>query len=116
MYQLIHPHAVTPVKLNGKVIPPEVIKGVMGFSFLFIGLFALSALMLSWVGLDTMTAVSSAAASIGNIGPALGSAGPASNYFLFPDSAKCILIFNMLLGRLEIYTLLILLVPAFWRD
>jgi len=116
IYQLIHPHAVTPVKLNGKVVPPEVIKSVMGFSFLFIGIFAVSALALSWTGLDTMTAISSAAASIGNIGPALGETGPALNYFHIPDSAKCIIIFNMLLGRLEIYTLLILLIPAFWRD
>jgi trk system potassium uptake protein TrkH len=115
IYRLIHPHAVTPVKLGGKVVPPEIIKGVTGFTILFLLVFMASSMTLSWMGLDTWTAVSSAAATLGNVGPALGQLGPASNYSIVPDAGKWVLIFNMLLGRLEIYTLLILLVPAFWK-
>lgn len=115
IYRLIHPHAVITVKLGGRAVPPEVIKGVAGFTILFLIIFIASALGLSWTGLDMWTAVSSAAATIGNVGPALGLTGPASDYSMVPDAGKCILIFNMFLGRLEIYTLLILLVPAFWK-
>jgi trk system potassium uptake protein TrkH len=115
IYRLIHPHAVTPVKLGGKVVPPEIIKGVTGFTILFLLVFMASSMTLSWMGLDTWTAVSSAAATLGNVGPALGELGPASNYSMVPDACKWVFIFNMLLGRLEIYTLLILLVPAFWK-
>jgi trk system potassium uptake protein TrkH len=116
MYRLIHPHAVIPVKLGGKVVPPEVMKGVTGFTFLFLLVFIVSAIVLSWVGLDTWTAVSSAAATLSNVGPALGQVGPSSNYSMVPGVGKWVLIVNMLLGRLEIYTLLILLVPAFWKE
>ena len=115
IYRLIHPHAVIPVKLAGRVIDPDVIRSVTGYTVLFVLLFVLSAMALSATGLDAWTAVTSAAATIGNVGPAMGSVGPAAGYGGAPDAAKCIYIANMLLGRLEIYTLLILLVPAFWR-
>ena len=115
VYRLIHPHAVTPVKLNGKVIPPEVLRSVAGFTFLFFLVFVLSAGILTALGLDLVSAISAAAATIGNVGPALGMAGPVVGYGDMPDAAKWILIVNMILGRLEIYTLFILLFPAFWR-
>jgi trk system potassium uptake protein TrkH len=115
IYQLIHPHAVIPVKLGGNVVPPEIIRSVTGFTILFLGVFLVSTMALSWIGLDTWTAVSSAAATLGNVGPSLGATGPASNYSMVADAGKWVLICNMLLGRLEIYTLFILLVPAFWR-
>jgi trk system potassium uptake protein TrkH len=115
IYRLIHPHAVITVKLGGKVVPPEIMRGVAGFTFLFISVFVVSAAVLSGLGLDPLTAISSAAATLGNVGPALGELGPASNYSMVPDAGKWVLVFNMLLGRLEIYTLLILLVPAFWK-
>lgn len=115
LYKLVHPHAVSPVKLGGRVVPPEVLRSVLGFAFLFFMVFAVSAGALAWIGLEPLTAVSSAAATLGNIGPALAELGPTSNYSMVPDAAKWVMLFNMLLGRLEIYTLLILLVPAFWR-
>ncbi len=115
VYRLIHPHAVTPVKLNGKVIPPEVLRSVAGFTFLFFLVFVLSSGVLTMLGLDLVTSISSAAATLGNVGPALGMAGPVVGYGELPDLAKWILILNMILGRLEIYTLIILLFPAFWR-
>jgi trk system potassium uptake protein TrkH len=113
--QLIHPHAIVPVKLNGRVVPPEIMKSVVGFTFLFFMVFALSSLALLGIGLDPITAISSSAATIGNVGPALGLTGPSASYAMIPDAGKWILILNMFLGRLEIYTLIILLIPAFWR-
>ncbi|HHL40234.1 MAG TPA: TrkH family potassium uptake protein [Deltaproteobacteria bacterium] len=115
IYRLIHPHAVAPVKLGGKVIPPEVVSAVMGFTFLYITVFMVTSLLLTALGLDILTAISSSAATLGNIGPGLAAAGPASNYAAVPEPGKWLLIFNMLLGRLELYTLLVLLAPAFWR-
>ncbi len=115
IYRLVHPHAVTPIKLGGKVLSPDIINGVMGYTFLFMGIFALSTVSLTLVGIDLITAISSSIATLGNIGPGLGITGPASNYSTIPDPGKWILILNMLLGRLEIYTILILLLPAFWR-
>ncbi len=115
MYRLIHPHAVTPVKLNGKVLSPEVLKGVVGFTLLFLFVFVISSFLLAATGLDPVTSISSTAASLGNIGPALGTTGPMSNFAAIPSFAKWVLILDMILGRLEIYTLLILFVPAFWK-
>ncbi|MCK4738935.1 MAG: TrkH family potassium uptake protein [Deltaproteobacteria bacterium] len=115
IYRLIHPHAIIPVKLNGKVVSDDIMKSVTGFAFLFFLVFIVSSVLLSLTGLDLITSISSAAATLGNVGPALGIAGPGASYALVPDSAKWILMANMFMGRLEIYTLLILLVPAFWR-
>jgi trk system potassium uptake protein TrkH len=115
LYRLIHPHAVLPVKLGGRVIPPEVISGVMGFTFLYLVFFVISSLVLTSMNIDIVTAISSAAATIGNVGPGLNAVGPSSNYSGIPFFGKWMLIFNMLMGRLEIYTLVILFTPAFWR-
>lgn len=116
MYRLIHPHAVTNIKLNGHTVPPEVLRSVTGFALLFFIIFLISTGILSALGLDFKTALSSSIATLGNIGPALGAAGPGANYSFAPDGAKWLMTFNMLLGRLELYTLIILLVPAFWRE
>ena len=115
IYKLIHPHAVVPVKLGGSVVPQDIIRSVAGFTVLFLLAFMASALALGLLGLDPLTAIGSAAATIGNVGPALGLTGPGASYAEVPDAGKWILIINMFLGRLEIYTLLILLIPAFWR-
>jgi trk system potassium uptake protein TrkH len=112
--RLIHPHAVIPVKLGGQKTSDTVISAVWGFFFLYIASFAIMTMLLTATGLDAETAYSSVGACITNLGPALGQAGP--NYASLNDVAKVILSFAMLLGRLEIYTLLVLLSPAFWRD
>ena len=115
IYRLIHPHAVAPVKLNGRVLSPEIIKGVAGYTIIFFLVFVVSTLLLTLTGMDLVTSISSAAASLGNIGPALGATGPLSNFAELHGFAKWVLIIDMILGRLEIYTLLILFIPAFWR-
>jgi trk system potassium uptake protein TrkH len=96
-------------------VPDKVLHGIWGFSLLFVGLFVLAAVIMAALGLDLITAFSSVAASIGNIGPGLGGVGPMCNYLDIPLAGKWVLIFCMLLGRLEIYTVIVLLVPEFWR-
>ncbi|GAB6176793.1 TrkH family potassium uptake protein [Desulfobaculum senezii] len=115
LYRLIHPRAVTRVKLGGKNVPPEVMNSITGFFLLFLGLFILSSFYLAAMGVDIVTAFSSVVACIGNIGPGLGGVGPTDNYAEIPQLGKWLLVFCMLLGRLEIYTVIILFVPEFWR-
>jgi trk system potassium uptake protein TrkH len=111
--RLIHPHAVIPVKIGGQRTSDRIISAVWGFFFLYIANFAVMTILLTATGLDAETAYSAVGACITNLGPALGDAGP--NYAALNDTAKVILSVAMLLGRLEIYTLLVLLTPAFWR-
>jgi len=115
IFRIIHPHAVTVVKLGGKPIPQDILRGVWGFFILFIGLFILATLAMAALGLDMISSFAAVAASIGNIGPGLGMVGPVKNYLHVPEVGKWILIFCMLLGRLEIYTVIVLLTPDFWR-
>jgi trk system potassium uptake protein TrkH len=115
LFRLIHPHAVSKVKLEGKTVETEIMAGVIGFCVLFLGLFIVSSFIMAGLGLDVVTAFSSVAACIGNIGPGLGAVGPTDNFAHIPTAGKWVLIFCMLLGRLEIYTIIILFVPEFWR-
>lgn len=115
LIRLVHPRTVRHVKLGGRLVPPEVISGAWGFFILYLGLFVISSFCMAAMGLDVLTAFTSVAACIGNIGPGLGTVGPAENFAHIPEAGKWLLIFCMLLGRLEIYTVIILLVPEFWR-
>jgi trk system potassium uptake protein TrkH len=115
MLSLIHPRAVVQVKLGGRPVPDEVLHSIWGYFVLYIGLFILSAFLLAAMGVDVVTSFAAVAASIGNIGPGLGTVGPADNYLHIPLLGKWLLILCMLLGRLEIYTILVLFVPEFWR-
>jgi trk system potassium uptake protein TrkH len=114
--RLLHPHGVFVPYYNRKPVPEGVPASVMSFFFLFALCFALVTLALSFVGLDFMTAMSGAATSISNMGPGLGDIiGPAGTFKPLPDAAKWILIVSMLVGRLEIFTVLVLFTPHFWR-
>ena len=113
--KLLHPRAVIPVRVDGRSVPPDVVIGILGFILLYVGLLLLATLALAFMGIDLVTAFSGVAASMGNIGPGLGSLGPASNYSQIPAAAKWVLSFTMLAGRLEIYTLLVLFTRDFWR-
>ncbi|MEO5573785.1 MAG: potassium transporter TrkG, partial [Gammaproteobacteria bacterium] len=113
--QLIHPSAVVPLKLSGKVVPDRVIASVSAFFATYLASFALIALSISAMGVDLVTAFSATAAAINNTGPGLGAVGPALNFAGLPTAAKWILSFAMLLGRLEIFTLFVILTPMFWR-
>ncbi len=112
--QLVHPNAQIPVRIGEKTIPSRVVEAVWGFFALYVGSFTVMYLALAATGLDLMTAFSAVAASMNNLGPGLSSVGP--HYADMHDAGKWILCFAMLLGRLEIFTLLVLLTPAFWRQ
>jgi trk system potassium uptake protein TrkH len=116
IHRLIQPNGVFFPYYNRKPIPDAVATSVMSFFFLFATCFALLAVALGLTGLDFITAVSGAATAISNVGPGLGEIiGPAGNFATLPDSAKLLLSLGMLLGRLELFTVLILLAPGFWR-
>lgn len=114
-FRIIHPHAVVQVKVNGKAVEEKVIAGVWGFLGLFLLLYLAASLLLAAMGLDLTTAFSAAIATMGNIGPGFGSVGPTENFAHLPVAAKWLLSWCMLLGRLELYALIILLAPEFWR-
>lgn len=113
--RLIFPHAVLPVRVNDRVVPPEVLTHVLGFFFFFIGIFAIVTCIMATLGLDLITAAGCTIATMGNIGPGLGEVGPIDNYAHIAPLGKFILTFCMLLGRLELYTVLILFSPNFWK-
>ncbi|MDB5984019.1 MAG: k+ transporter Trk [Pseudomonas sp.] len=114
--QLIHPRAVIAQKYNGHRLDEDIVRSILTFSFFFTITICAIALALSLLGVDWMTALTGAASTVSGVGPGLGeSIGPAGNFAGLPDAAKWILSGGMLLGRLEIITVLVLCMPAFWR-
>lgn len=115
MKHLIHPRAVLTLKLSGSTVRTGIIHAISGFFFLYVFLLLSVTLIVSVAEHDILTSLTTALATVGNIGPGLGSIGPAENYAFYPDWIKWVLSFAMLVGRLELYTVLVLLTPAFWR-
>jgi trk system potassium uptake protein TrkH len=113
--KMLNPHLVSPLRYNGVPLPESALYSVLNFFFVFFACFALATLALSFAGLDTTTAISSAATSITNVGPGLGNiVGPAGNFSPLPDVAKWVMSITMLVGRLELFTVLVLFLPRFW--
>jgi len=113
--KVFHPHGVFPVKVRDKSLADSTVSNIVGFIILYILLFVLGVLCMAGMGLDLATSIGSVAATLGNIGPGLGEVGPVDNYSAVPILGKWVLSFMMLAGRLEIFTVLVLLVPRFWR-
>ncbi|MDX2414376.1 MAG: potassium transporter TrkG, partial [Bacteroidales bacterium] len=113
--RLIHPNAVIPVRLNHKAVPQQLIYNVQAFMVFYLLITAFSALIVSAMGYDLITSLTSVAATLGNIGPGLGEVGPSLNYAHFPAFGKWFLSFLMLMGRLELFTVLVLLQGAFYK-
>ncbi len=111
--RLVHPSAEIPVKLGTKAVQPRVVEAVWGFFSVYIIVFGVMLLAMMSTGLDQVTAFSAVAATLNNLGPGLG--GVASGFMDLSDTAKWISVAGMLLGRLEIFTLLVLITPTFWR-
>jgi trk system potassium uptake protein TrkH len=110
------PHAIVQRRYDGRPLSDDVVEGVMAFLVVYFLTIALAALALGSFGLDWLTALSGAVQAIGNVGPGLGPIiGPSGNFASLPDGAKWILALAMLLGRLELFTVLVLLTPGFWR-
>lgn len=113
--RLLHPNAVLPVRINKQVVPQTLQSTVLAFTFLFTLISFVCTLVLMALGIDFMESLSVVVSSIGNTGPALGSFGPAYSWNALPDAAKWIASLLMLLGRLELFTVLLLFTPEFWK-
>lgn len=117
MLQLIHPHGVFTVDYNGQPLSVNVAASVMAFFFIFAISFVVVSILLMACGLDLITSLSGAVATLANVGPGLGNTiGPTGTYQPLPDNAKWIMTASMLLGRLEFFTLLVFFIPRFWRQ
>lgn len=112
---IIHPNAVLPVRINKQVVLPTIQSTVFSFCFLYTVLIIIGVLIMMALGIGFMESVGCVVSSISNIGPGLGDTGPAYSWNALPDAAKWLLSFLMLLGRLELFTVLLLFTPEFWR-
>ncbi|MGC9324420.1 MAG: TrkH family potassium uptake protein [Desulfomonilia bacterium] len=113
--KLVHPHAVLTIKWDKVPVPADVLNSIVGFSIFYTLLFVIASLIMAMMNLDFATSISSVIACMSNIGPGLASVGPMENYAHISGLGKVVLTFCMLVGRLEIYTVFVVLSPVFWR-
>lgn len=113
--RIVHPRAVIPLKINGERVNGRVITHIFTFLLVYLMIFVLGSIVMSIAGYDLLTSFGAVATSLGNVGPAIGRVGPMDNFAFFSPFAKLFLSFLMLLGRLELFTILVLFTPFFWR-
>ena len=113
--KLAHPNAITPLKVHNRVVANQVVFGVLAFFFAWLATLVFTTLILTLSGLDVLTAFSASVASLNNIGPGLHEIGPAANFAVLSDFQTWVCTIAMMLGRLELLTVLVILTPAFWR-
>ena len=112
----LHPNAILPVRYNNKAVTGDIVFNILAFFILYMLSFIVGALVFSMMNIDFISSIGLAASSLGNVGPALGDFGPVNNYSALPPFGKWWASFLMLIGRLELFTVLILLTPFFWRN
>lgn len=115
IYRLIHPRAVRLVKFGGTPVDREVMQSILGFFALYMGIFVFASALMAASGLDVLSAGAAVVATLGNVGPGIGSVGPIDNFSHVSPFGKSVLVGCMLLGRLELFTVLVLFFPTFWR-
>ncbi len=113
--RLLHPNAIIPVRLNHKAVDPKIVTNVLAFIVFYIMIFVAGSIIMAGLGLDIDSAMGSVIASLGNIGPGIGSVGPMDNFSHIPSFGKWFLSFLMMLGRLELFTVIIIFSPVFWK-
>ena len=113
--RMVHPHAIIPVKFNRHSVDSKIITNVLAFFMLYFLIFGLSTIVFTLIEPDMESSMGAVATSLGNIGPGLGSVGPAENFAHIKPVGKWFLSFLMLLGRLELFTVLVLFSPSFWK-
>ena len=114
--RLIHPRAILPIKMNGNVVNTKILSHIQVFLLLYLALFIIGSFAVSTMGLDFETATSAVATALGNVGPGIGKVGPTDNFAWLPNNVKITLSFLMILGRLELFTILVLFTPYFWKS
>jgi trk system potassium uptake protein TrkH len=112
---LVHPSAVIPIRIGGNAIPERVVHSVLAFIFLYFGTILVLTFALLATGLDLVSSFSAAVGSVNNVGPGLGAVGPSTNFSGLTDAQTWICTLAMLIGRLEIFSVLVLFTPTFWR-
>ena len=115
LLQIMHPRAVYTVRIGNKTVDEKTISEILGFFFMYILIFITAILVISLDNMDWETTTTAVAATLGNIGPGFGIVGPMGNYSAFSDLSKIILSLCMIIGRLEIYPILLLGIPSFWK-
>jgi trk system potassium uptake protein TrkH len=113
--RLIHPTAIVTLKLNGKAVSGKILIHIIIFLLLYMILFVIGCIIMSVLGYDLPTTIGAIATSLGNVGPGLGKVGPVDNFAWIGPGTKMLLSFYMLLGRLELFTILVLFTPYFWK-
>ena len=111
----VHPNAVIPLRFNGRAVSQDIVFNILAFIMIYITIFAAGSVLLAITGTDLMTSIGAVATCLGNIGPGLGTVGPVDNFAHISVFGKWLLSFLMLLGRLELFTVLMILTPYFWR-
>jgi len=114
--RMVHPHAVIPVKFNKQSVDVKIITNVLAFFMFYFAIFGASTIIFSFIEPDMASSMGAVATSLGNIGPGLGTVGPAENFMHVSSAGKWFLSFLMLLGRLELFTVLVIFSPSFWRE
>ena len=112
---ILHPNAILPVRINKQVISPSIVSTVLAFCFIYIAIIVIGTLLMMAMDVGAEESMGCVISSIGNMGPGLGKTGPAYSWNALPDAAKWLLSFLMLLGRLELFTVLLLFTPDFWK-
>ncbi|NKQ38052.1 MAG: TrkH family potassium uptake protein [Methanosarcinales archaeon] len=115
VFKLLHPRAIRPIKFNEKIVPDEIMQAIISFILIYLLIFSLSSVLLSMMGLDLISAITASIVTIGNIGPGFGIVGPMENFSVVPLFGRLLLILNMWIGRLEVFTVIILFMPEFWK-
>ncbi len=113
--RLVHPRAIIPVRFNNVSVNKDIIFNIMAFLLFYLAIFVTGTIFMSLIGLDFLTAMGSVATCLGNVGPGIEAVGPVDNFAHIPDIGKWVLSFLMLLGRLELFTVLIIFSPSFWK-
>lgn len=112
----LHPSAIIPVRINGKAVAHDVTRNIMAFVIIYITIFGVASVILTLFGMDAVSAMGSVATSLGNVGPGLNATGPSHSFSQIPDISKWILSATMVIGRLELFTVLIIFTRYFWRS
>lgn len=114
--QIVHPKAILPLRLGNQVIDPAALRTVLSFFILYLLIFGAGALLLTFTGIDILSAIGASISALGNIGPAFGQFGPTENYAILTPFAKWVMIMQMMVGRLELFTVIVLFSPSFWKQ
>lgn len=114
--QILHPRAILPIRVGKRIVEPAILRTILGFFVMYFIVFAAGAIIMTFLGFDLISSMGASIASLGNIGPAWGAFGPTDDYAQVPYTGKWVLILLMMIGRLELFTVLIIFTPWFWRN